>query len=450
MNLIYSFPSVKTLKIALSVFLLLLSTSVFSQNSSTDRYLKEMPTVERVMSDFDGADPMDAAAAQVAVFRLLPEWMALITDNEMGFKERSKLYNKMHAMYRQAEGEIINRIVNSFDADETKRLGMNSPRAKWYNTASKYQYDPAVKEKLLRLYFSDEWKSRYTRLRAISDSLSQVANTNSPETVTLSPSTPPPIEKKDAGYSRLIILSLGIIIFLGLFPYLVFVSRKQPVYQDQVLRVDGREYNIYNRTGTVVNTTKTSTTRTYTTGGGYDSQAGRYNPTTTHTTTTIHDQIFLIDKDQREHVIQLAGWDLPTREGNELTMIWAIKKGMKEGPYVIALNHSTKMKYHMESQLSKIFTVVWKRWYSIGLLPMLIIPVLWGMYIVEAARSHTRDSVFSSQSGTSLSEHLITYGWLWAIYFLAWLVGATLAARTTQKRMKNFVDSIRMDEYKMK
>lgn len=440
--------NLKTRKIVLSAFLLLSSAYAFSQ-SSTDKYLEEMPSVERIMADFGGPDSLTASASQVAVFRILPDWMALITDNEMGVKERSRLYNKMHAMYREAEGKITNRIVNSFDPDETKRLGMSSPRAKWYNKTSELQHSQAVKNKLLQLYFSEAWKTRYKKLKAASDSIDREATINASPSITLAPSTPSPVKsEKDFNYSRLIILLLGVAIFLGLFPYLVFKMRKQPVYENRVLLVNGTEHNIYSLTGTVVDSTKTSTTRTYTSGGGYDSE-GRYSAPTTHTSTTIHDQIFLIDKNQQEHVVQLSGWNLPTRAGNELTMIWAIKKGMKEGPYIIALNHSTNMKYHMESRLAGIFKITWKRWYLIGLLAMFIMPVLWGMQVIAEVRSHTPGSV-ASPTGSSVEDHGITYLYLWAIHLISWIVGAILAARTSRSWMKNFVDSIRMEDYKMK
>lgn len=104
----------------------------------------------------------------------------------------------------------------------------------------------------------------------------------------------------------------------------------------------GKEYQIYSVSGKVLDSKKHYETKVSGGGGGgYTNQGSGYTaPVSISSTTVIHDSIFLQDKEGKEHSIQLTNFDVVSREGNELTAVWAIKKNKKKGPYIAIFNHS--------------------------------------------------------------------------------------------------------------
>jgi hypothetical protein len=91
-------------------------------------------------------------------------------------------------------------------------------------------------------------------------------------------------------------------------------------------------------------------------GGGYTyNGTGSTAPVTITSTTVVHDQIFLIDGQGREHAFQLQGFNVACRADNELAIIWAIREGKKNGPYIVAYNYTTRSAFYNDASLNKLF-----------------------------------------------------------------------------------------------
>jgi hypothetical protein len=110
----------------------------------------------------------------------------------------------------------------------------------------------------------------------------------------------------------------------------------------ETVKTIGKEFRIYSVTGKVLDAKKHYETRVSGGGGGgYTNQGTGYTaPVSISSTTVIHDTIFLLDKDGKEHAIELTNFDITSRESNEMTAVWAIKKNKKSGPYVAIINHT--------------------------------------------------------------------------------------------------------------
>lgn len=124
----------------------------------------------------------------------------------------------------------------------------------------------------------------------------------------------------------------------------------------------GRTYELYGISGKVINSGKTSTFHTYSSGGDYDSNTGTYNSPTYHTSSSIHDQIFLVDKEGKEHVIKLTNWDVAVRESHEITAYWAIRKGKNRGPYVAILNHTINQNLFYDDKIRLMYKPFFRKW----------------------------------------------------------------------------------------
>ncbi|MBS1597618.1 MAG: hypothetical protein JST75_05300 [Bacteroidetes bacterium] len=133
----------------------------------------------------------------------------------------------------------------------------------------------------------------------------------------------------------------------------------------RTISTSGKVYDLYWTTGQVVSAGKNMETRVHGGGGGgYSYQGtGSSAPITITSTTVVHDQIFLLDKSGREHSFQLQNFNVACREGNELTVSWAIKKGSKTGPYIVSFNRTTGQVYYNDGELKKIFR--YPAWYPL-------------------------------------------------------------------------------------
>ncbi len=109
-------------------------------------------------------------------------------------------------------------------------------------------------------------------------------------------------------------------------------------------------YNLYWVTGKVVGQGKYATTTVSGGGGG-----GAYSRVTISSSTTIHNDIFLVDSNGKEHSFQLSNFNIACREGNQLTVIWAIRKGKTQGKYIIAINHTTSQQVFDSPAIEKMF-----------------------------------------------------------------------------------------------
>ena len=99
-------------------------------------------------------------------------------------------------------------------------------------------------------------------------------------------------------------------------------------------------YEFSGITGTVVGKDKRSDTKVH----GYVSNNGGGNISST---TVISDDIFLLDKNGKEHSFQLLNFDIACRNDNILSVLSSHPFGRKSGRYFAVINHSTgKIFYH--------------------------------------------------------------------------------------------------------
>lgn len=116
-----------------------------------------------------------------------------------------------------------------------------------------------------------------------------------------------------------------------------------------------KEYELYWVTGQVAESGKNMETRVH--GGGGGSYGNGYTaPVQIRSTTIVHDQLFVVDKTGREHSFQLQDFNVACRDGNEITVLWAIRKGKKTGPYFVVHNRTTSQTFFQEKELGKIFS----------------------------------------------------------------------------------------------
>jgi hypothetical protein len=61
--------------------------------------------------------------------------------------------------------------------------------------------------------------------------------------------------------------------------------------------------------------------------------------------------MFLVDSAGQERAFKLTNFDFPVREGQTLTVMWAIPEGADEGPFVAVRNHNTNELHKPDQKL---------------------------------------------------------------------------------------------------
>ncbi len=190
------------------------------------------------------------------------------------------------------------------------------------------------------------------------------------------------------------------------------------------LRIGSKTLSLSWFTGKVVGTTKNLETKVHGGGGGgYSSQGTGYTaPVTITSTTTVHDQLFLIDPSGKECSLQLQNFDLACRESHDVTVLWAAKKGKKNGYNVLVYNHTVNKAAYQQSSLSRLLKP-WKLPYWIGALA-----VIYGA---------TGLAVRQIQSHTTFTPWRVLLLW-----FAAIVVPMVIYRSLTNARVKQFMSSI--------
>ncbi len=123
----------------------------------------------------------------------------------------------------------------------------------------------------------------------------------------------------------------------------------------KTIHTSNKEYELYWVAGQVMSAGKNMETKVQGSGGGGYGN-GYTAPVRITSSTTVHDQIFLLDREGKEHAFQLQDFNVACRDGNELSVIWAIKKGGGNGPYIVVHNRTTSQTFFHEKGLLGMFS----------------------------------------------------------------------------------------------
>ncbi|MDB5120861.1 MAG: hypothetical protein JWN56_2079 [Sphingobacteriales bacterium] len=125
----------------------------------------------------------------------------------------------------------------------------------------------------------------------------------------------------------------------------------------KTITAGGKVYDLYCAKGHVEETGKNMETRV-SGGGGGGATFGGYGataPVSIQSHTVVHDQLFLTDKAGNEHSFQLQGFNVACRVGNELSVLWAVKRGNKTGDYIAVYNYTTGNVFYSKGTLEALF-----------------------------------------------------------------------------------------------
>jgi hypothetical protein len=114
------------------------------------------------------------------------------------------------------------------------------------------------------------------------------------------------------------------------------------------------ELSVHFTSGRVGDSSKNLETHVYGSAGGYVQGGSSYvNRTHLTSSTTVHDTVFVVDSEGKEHAFQLSDFNLAVRPGNEVSVVWLIRPGKDSGHYVAVRNHTTRQTFFHDTKLKK-------------------------------------------------------------------------------------------------
>ncbi len=111
-------------------------------------------------------------------------------------------------------------------------------------------------------------------------------------------------------------------------------------------------------TGTVTSSKKFSETNVSVSGGGASvSGFGRFTSVTTNPVyvsddSYINHEIWLTTDDGKEKSVKICGSDIPLREGQKITLIYLVNKGVSNSVLCVLINHNNRQYYKTISNAS--------------------------------------------------------------------------------------------------
>jgi hypothetical protein len=378
----------KILRVAMAMLIVGLWSS--TATSAPDDYLQGFPTLEHVMAETRGSDELDTAARQAAAFNILSDVVVTLAPGRdtPGGGSFSPKEQALNSLYKNAEVKadmVAYRIV------DPKNI-QNDARDKWNKHRDEYIASGSFRDSVLRFLpqeqrvsLAEEFKKRVSEIKALSARRIALAAKPVVEMSTVDRDLAP----RSQLLSQLALVA-GMMLVFGIARELRpfgLDSSNEPM-----IRAGGKRHHIYSFAGMALSPTKTRETRT-SVSGGYNN-----TPISSSTSTTVHDQFFLRDKSGAERAFQLTNLDVAVREGHDMVVLWANRKG--KGGYFLFNNRSTSSFLFINGVLSSILqprmwlvlpvTVIGMWLGGVSLLTCVIVPIAFFVWRAWIRKSRMR------------------------------------------------------------
>lgn len=136
-------------------------------------YLSQFPSSNRVLEDWKDADSSQTALQQYAA---LSQLRSILIIMARGRSQQTKFTPAVAELARSYSLASMQVVVPRFDEAETRRLGMQSPSAKWMAERTQYETSKTFREQVLAKYFTPQFRAKFEPLAAAQDAHNAEAN----------------------------------------------------------------------------------------------------------------------------------------------------------------------------------------------------------------------------------------------------------------------------------
>lgn len=178
----------------------------------------------------------------------------------------------------------------------------------------------------------------------------------------------------------------------------------------------GVPVKVYSFTGKVTDSNKQLETKVSGSGGGgavYQGN-GAVAPINIQSSTTVHDQFFLIDESGKEISVKLQNWDVALRTQHVIQIIWAIPAKASNGPYVTINNQNLDQVTWSDEQLKKVVSPCLLKHLLIGFGASIVLGYLvssFGLFLIGAIATFiyflVRRNIFAKDLKNTIQSHFL-------------------------------------------
>jgi hypothetical protein len=392
----------KRVAIRLSSFIASVSfaLTIVPAGAADPPYLDQLPAVDRVLADHQGADRLDTLARQEAALNQLTHAISLLGGGSETRDEQNKR-GEYGTVARKLHSEALAMLSN-------EKGGMpwsKSPRDDWRAKQATYERDPALVAATYQRYMPAEVREQLGVEAADFDARFYGESDTLPSRYG---------ELGPTGKAAVQIVAYGLLLWL----VLIVVRELRPfgARKSNPLLVDAgfRLYRLHFFTGTVTDyasrteTVKRTTTETDDFG----------NSRTTYFSRTYFHETFTLAGSRGEHHVHVTDAHVAPTVGHVFTAVWAVRRFRKGGHYVLFFDRTQPATKALETTI---------RW-LLSLRLVMFIPVI-GLTILGALAAIAVLQPSGSNEPAILFMSIIA----------AMIVAALLFVQTNKRRGRRFI-----------
>ncbi len=322
---------------------------------SSQPWLEEFPSADRVLAEIKGADHIDTPARQQAALFILTRFHAqLAIANGQDPNVQSDATNYVIKPYITATQWLDQSTMRRLDGlltdqQRTSMAPASKPSNKYTTLAQQLHSDTALDSQVRKQFFSDaflaKWMGTITKFQQDQQAKQAAAFKAQQDKVESS---------KTAGKianAALFIPIAGVLGALGVFGILRGWRRPRLGSPD-LLDLESSRFRLSSIAGLMHGQRDRTSTHTHVS-TSTNVSSSPYVPSSTSTnvsvSTTHHKSFFLRGHDGKEYPFQTTDWDVPMDEGQIMTAVWYHKRkdtGVDQGGQTMMLiNHASDLHY---------------------------------------------------------------------------------------------------------
>lgn len=281
---------------------------------------------------------------------------------------------QLRAAYSKAAREVERQALAGFDPAETKRLGPNSPRVRWYNLTTRLERDAVFRAEVIGPLLAPAQRERLRQLAVVQ----QQAQVQKRQAVEASARAQEAAQRAEAEQRSSLFMRIAGMIGLAMLAVVSLGVLTQPPGfggrsdKPDAYRGGRRALEFRSARGRVSGLAERSDT--YVSGGG--GSVGPDHPVSVSISSTVRvtQKFFLQLEDSTELLpVTLTDADIPLANGHRLGLIWASRPTGKDEVLVLVVNHEAQRWWQLrrgETYVNHFGLVRKWGWCSIGVLAL--------------------------------------------------------------------------------
>lgn len=341
--------------------------------------IQGMPSVEHVMAAAAGRDGLDTAARQRAALLQAAGVVETLSDGRIHRSQLTAQERAWLSAYRSRAREIERRTLAGFDPAETRQLGLNSPRAQWFNSATRLELDAKFRAEVVEPLLTPALREQLRQL-TVGQQQAREASARTQRAAEAAAASRARWRAYEPLWSLAVAAALTVVL-----AFLFYPPRGRPRSEQAGAFLAGRFALEFREVRGVVAALAESTVPNTTVSTHTDAN-GR-TLTSVSTQTEVRQKFFLMREVEHDMVpVHIVDWDVPLANGHDVTVVWMWRPGTEHERMAMLFNHTADRHWSARGETVMDRYRLRRRWSIFGLVALLFSLLLdWNFAVGGAA-----------------------------------------------------------------